>query len=152
MALAGVLGFTLWAFTEAAQQALTLFAFDRWRDAWLAGDPLAREHMGAGAFVYDGVWDAMYFLLLVGFAAGNGALGVALVQHRGFTRLTGAFFLAAFALTLTNIAGELRWFVTPAPLASWLYPAVQPLGRAVIGVWLWRAAVEGGPLPAKARR
>jgi len=35
----------------------------------------------------------------------------------------------------------------PESIAPWLYPAIQPLGRVLIGAWLWRAADENGPLP-----
>ena len=45
--------------------------------------------------------------------------------------------VAACALTLAQFAGELG-FPLPEPIASWSYPAIQPLGRALIGVWLWR--------------
>jgi hypothetical protein len=34
----------------------------------------------------------------------------------------------------------------PEPLANWSYPAIQPLARVLIGVWLWRAADESAPL------
>jgi hypothetical protein len=92
--------------------------------------------------LYDGLWDAMYFLLLLGFALGNATFGAVLVRDRGLTRVVGAFLLAAFGLTFfTNIASELRWFTLSEPLASLLYPAIQPLGRTLIGVWLWRVAV-----------
>jgi len=37
----------------------------------------------------------------------------------------------------------------PEPLASWSYPAIQPLGRILIGVWLWRVADESLPLAAR---
>jgi len=139
----GLLGFTLWAFTEAGQQTLTLFAFDRWRLAWLAGDEALRAGMPTLTILYDGLWDAMYFLLLLGFAIGNATFGAVLIRDRGLTRIVGAFLLAAFGLTFfANIASELRWFVLPEPFASLLYPAIQPLGRTLIGVWLWRGAAS----------
>lgn len=146
MALCGALGFVLWAFSEAGQQTLTLFAFDRWRTAWLAGDAAMRAHLPALTVMYDGLWDAMYFLLLIGFSVGNTALSAALIRETGFTRVVGVFFFAAFALTFTIIARELSWFTLPAWLASWSYPAIQPLGRTLIGVWLWKMAEEVQPL------
>jgi hypothetical protein len=151
-AVVGLLGFVLWAFTEAGQQTLTLFAFDRWRAAWLAGDEAVRAHMSLSVAIYDGLWDAMYFLLLIGFTIGNAAYGSAVVRARALSRVVGCFLLAACALTLTIIAGELRWFTLPEPIDSWSYPAIQPLGRVLIGVWLWRAAVESAPLPGAAHR
>ena len=146
LALIGLLGFCLWAFTEAGQQTLTVFAFDRWRAAYLAGDAALRSQMPTLTVAYDGLWDAMYFLLLLGFTVGNTAFGAALVSARGLTRVVGAFFIAAAVLTFTIIAGELRWFALPELLATWSYPAIQPLGRILIGVWLWRFAVEARPV------
>jgi hypothetical protein len=142
LAILGILGFTLWAFTEAAQQTLTLFAFDKWRLAYASADELLRTQLHTATLVYDGLWDALYFLLLIGFSIGNLSLGSALVRGTGLTRVVGGFFLAACALTLTIIASELQWATLPEPLASWSYPAIQPLGRLLIGVWLWQSAHE----------
>ena len=54
LALFGLLAMGLWALTEAAQQALTLFAFDDWRRAWLAGDPAVRSSIEVLAAVAGG--------------------------------------------------------------------------------------------------
>lgn len=141
-AMLGLLGFSLWAFTEAGQQTLTLFAFDRWRAAYPQADEAARAAMVLKTEIYDGLWNAMYFLILLGFTIGNLCFGIALARREGFTRVVGYFFLAAVALTLTNIAGELQLPPLPEPLATWSYPAIQPLGRTLIGLWLWRGASE----------
>lgn len=149
-AIIGLAGFALWAGTEAGQQTLTLFAFDKWRAAYFAADEATRAIIRANTAMYDGLWDALYFLLLIGFSIGNLCLGIALVgAGRGLTRLVGFFLLAACALTLTIITRELQWWTLPEPLASWSYPAIQPLGRVLIGLWLWRAAHEDGPLPIR---
>ena len=139
LALIGFLGFLLWAFTEAGQQTLTLFAFDPWREAYATADAATREAIRLRTDVYDGIWNGMYVLLLIGFAIGNVCFGSAMVRAKDFTRIVGLFFLAGFALTLTNFAGEFG-FALPPPLDSWSYPAIQPLGRVLTGVWLWRAA------------
>jgi hypothetical protein len=65
------------------------------------------------------------------------------------TRIVGFFLLAAVAITLPIITGELQWGTLPEPLASWSYPAIQPLGRTLIGLWLWSAAREEEPLPTR---
>lgn len=148
-AVIGLLGFVLWGFTEAGQQTLTLFAFDRWREAYAAADATTRAAIETNTRMYDGLWDAMYFLLLLGFSIGNTCLGLALVRHRGFTRVIGGFFLAAVLLTFTYIAGELRWEVFGVP--EWVYPVLQPLGRLLIGWWLWIAADETQMLPRTMR-
>ncbi len=148
----GVAGFALWACNEAVQQTMTLFAFDKWRAAYFAADEATRAIIRTNVAVYDGLWDAFYFLLLIGFSIGNLALGIGLMRAgRGVTRIVGFFFLAAVAITLPIITGELQWGTLPEPFASWSYPAIQPLGRTLIGLWLWSAAQEEEPLPTRFR-
>lgn len=152
-AIVGIAGFALWACSEAGQQTLTLFAFDKWRVAYATADEATRTIIRTNTAMYDGLWDAFYFLLLVAFTIGNTSLGLALARAgRGVTRVVGFFFLAAAALTVTIITGELQWGSLPEPLASWSYPAIQPLGRTLIGLWLWTAANEEAPLPTRFQR
>jgi hypothetical protein len=147
-AIVGIAGFALWASNEALQQTMTLFAFDTWRAAYFAADEATRAIIRTNAAMYDGLWNAFYFLLLIGFSIGNFSLGVGLLRAgRGFTRVVGFFLLAAVAITLPIISGELQWWSMPEPLASWSYPAIQPLGRTLIGLWLWKAANESTALP-----
>ena len=146
-AVIGLLGFALWAFTEAGQQTVTLFAFDTWRVAYPAADEAMRAVIRTNTAMYDGLWNAMYFLLLIGIAIGSLSFGLALIRGAGLTRVVGIYFLANFALTFNYIAGELQWGSLPEPLSKWTYAAIGPLGRALIGVWLWSAAHENEPLP-----
>jgi hypothetical protein len=137
LATCGFLGFLLWGFTEAGQQTLTLFAFDPWREAYATADEATQAAIRLRTDIYDGLWNAMYVLLLLGFAIGNLCYGIVMVRGKELTRIVGLFFLAACALTVALLVGELG-FPMPDPLAFWSYPAIQPLGRALIGVWLWR--------------
>jgi hypothetical protein len=142
-AVVGIAGISLWAATEAAQQCLTLFAFDAWRAAYIAGDESIRAQMPTLTTLYDDLWDAMYVLLLIGFMIGNTALGVAFVAGRGLTRLVGILFLCAVLLTLFYFLPEVGVPVSLGPLGAWVYPATQPLARVLIGLWLWRNCSEG---------
>jgi hypothetical protein len=142
LALLGLAGFSLWAITEAGQQALTLNVFDDWRAAYLAGDEAVRANMPVLTQIYDGLWDGMYFLLLLGFLAGCTLYGLALWRGRTLTRVLSAFYFAAAALTITYLVSELNGPGLPEALGFWLYPSIQPLGRALIGVWLWKHADE----------
>ena len=141
LAAIGLLGFVLWAFTEAGQQTLTLFAFDPWREAYATADAAARADMHIKTEIYDGLWNGMYVLILIGFAIGNLCFGVALLRATGLARVVGGFLLAAFALTAMLFVGELG-APPPDAIATWSYPAIQPLGRMLIGVWLWRAGTD----------
>lgn len=142
LAASGLFGFGLWTVTEAGQQCLTLFAFDRWRRAWLAGDPAVRATMELRAAIYDGLWDAAYVLLLIGFLLGNACFGATMMRMRGLARVVGLFFLAAAGLAVGNLLPELGGPTLPQALAAWLYPAIQPLGCLLIGAWLWREATR----------
>src|SRR5688572_18645999 len=139
LVIPGLLAFVLWGATEAGQQALTLFAFNPWRLAWLAGDTAVRATMEVRTAMYDGVWNAMYFLLIVGFCIGNALYAVALWRRRGLSRVVGGLYAAAAALTLQIIVVEVDGGqLLPDAVEFWVYPLIQPLARTLIGAWLWR--------------
>lgn len=143
LALTGAIAFGLWAVTEAGQQTLTLFAFDDWRRAWLAGDAAVRATMELRTALYDGLWDAAYALLLIGFMIGNTLLALALLRTREvLSRLVAGFLLLAALLTLAILLVEIGGPNLLAPFGRWAYPAIQPLGRILIGLWLWRVAAS----------
>lgn len=150
-ALVGAAGFAIWAFTEALQQCFTLFAFDQWRLAYVAGDAAMRAQMPTLTILYDEMWDAFYVLLLIGFMIGNSALASLFARGRGLTRIIGIFFIAAVLLTLFYFLPEIGIPVSLGPLDAWVYPATQPLARILIGIWLWRHAVESKAIPDLSR-
>lgn len=134
----GLLAFLLWGATEVGQQALTVMAFNPWRLAWLAGDPVVRATMELRTAMYDGVWNAMYFLLIIGFFIANSLYAVAMWRRRGLSRVVGGFYAAAAALTLQIIIVEVGGGqLLPDAIDFWVYPLIQPLARTLIGVWLW---------------
>lgn len=135
----GLLAFLLWGATEASQQAMTIVAFNPWRLAWLAGDPVVRATMEARTAFYDGLWNAMYFLLLVGFLIANALYAAAMVKKPGLSRTVGILYAAAAVLTFQIIVVEVGGpQLLPDALEFWVYPLIQPLARTLIGVWLWR--------------
>lgn len=143
----GLAGFGAWATTEAAQQALTKVALDRtWRAAWPTADGAARQAIREQVATYDLLWDAMYLLVLLAFLAGNVLLAIAVRHAREpHDRLAGwvsGAYLAAAALTLLLLLRELGGPALPAPATAWLYPLIQPAGRALTGLWLWRGAAS----------
>jgi hypothetical protein len=81
----------------------------------------------------------MYWLLLIGFLVGNLVYSLALLKRGGFDRVIGACFLAAALLTAFILSREFGGPGLPASINPWIYPAIQPLARILIGAWLWRA-------------
>src|SRR5262245_41889763 len=82
LVIPGLIAFLVWAITEAAQQTVTLQAFDQWRIAYVAGGESVRSTMALRTAIYDDLWDAMYFLLLVAFLIGNVLYSIALWRGR----------------------------------------------------------------------
>jgi hypothetical protein len=136
----GLLGFLLWGFTEAAQQALTLTAFHRWAAAYRMADLAGRETLRTQIGVYDALWDSMFLLLLFGFLLANIFYGIATLHGRGLTRTISWLYFAAAFLTLTILSGELRGPTLPDVVSAWFYPLLQPVARFLVGVWLWRVS------------
>jgi hypothetical protein len=146
LALAGLLSFFLWAFTEAGQQSLTLFAFDDWRRAWLAGDPAVRQTIDVRVAIYDGLWEAAYSLLLFGIILGSAFFATILLRMPDrLSEAVGAFFALASIQSIFIQSAELGGPVLPETFDYWIYPATQPLARVLIGIWLLRVARRGEP-------
>lgn len=143
LALLGGLSFLVWGVVEAVQQALTLVAFDPWRVAWIAGDAQVRAEMPFRVAMYDGIWDALYLVLLVAIILGCACFARLFWLPDALSRTVGVLYLLAMLLSVyfffTATGG--RAFL-PETMVFWFYPLTQPLARTLIGVWLWRAADE----------
>jgi hypothetical protein len=137
--IAGFLGFLLWAFTEAGQQAFALTVYHRWAAAYPQADAAGQEILRLQIASYDLVWDAMFLLLLLGFLVGNTLYACATIRGQGLTRIIGMFYFGAAFLTLFEISRELGGPTLPPLLETWLYPLLQPAARFTIGLWLWHA-------------
>lgn len=142
LVIPGVLAFLLWAATEAGQQGVTLQAFDPWRVAYLAGDAAVRSTMELRTAIYDDIWDAMYFVLLIAFFIGNVLYSIALWRDGLLSKAVSVGYAGAAALTATLISAEAGGPGLPEAIGPWVYPAIQPLARTLIGVWLWRNAAD----------
>ena len=146
LALFGLMAMGLWAATEAAQQALTLFAFDDWRRAWLAGDAAVRASMEVRAAIYDGLWEAAYSLLLFGIIIGSALFAAMLLRLPDtLSRVLGGLFALAAVQSVLIQSGELGGPVLPESISYWIYPLTQPLARVLLGLWLLRVARSGEP-------
>ena len=146
LALFGLMAMGLWALTEAAQQALTLFAFDDWRRAWLAGDAAVRSTIEVRAAIYDGLWEAAYSLLLFGIILGSALFAAMLLRLRDtLSRMLGGLFALGALQSVLIQSSELGGPALPESIAFWIYPLTQPLSRVLLVLWLLRVARDGEP-------
>ena len=98
--------------------------------------------------LYDGLWNALYFLIVVAFFIANLLYAGAMWRWPGLSRVVGAFYLLAAVQTLLIIVGEITGIqLVPESVDFWIYPLTQPLARALIGAWLWTHRDESRALP-----
>jgi hypothetical protein len=145
----GFLLFCLWAFTEMLQQAISLVANHyTWRMTYKTSSPEMQQMIQSQMFGFEAIWNGMYMLLLVGFIGANLLYSRAMSGPSLLERALRWMFLAAAVLSIFNWISvfPLRPFqmVTSSMdrVLTWVYPLLQPLARTLVGVWLWRNAVE----------
>jgi hypothetical protein len=142
-ALLAIVFIGVWAFAEALQQALTIVALNwTWRGTYLAADAATQELYRSHMDMYAALWDGLYFLLLSGFILGSFFFAVALLPQRGFDRLIGALFLVVSALSVLNFMAGYQGPAWAGAIANFAYPVIQPVTRALIGVWIWRSGAK----------
>lgn len=141
-ALAGLLFFVVWGVAEMAGVAINIFAVNGvLRPAYLAADPDSAAVLASTITALLVVWDALFFVILIGFLFGTILLGIALLaEASGLQRIVAWLMLAAAPLTLVIILSGYFGISELDPAISAVYPVLQPISRALLGIWLWRAA------------
>lgn len=140
LAWAGLVAFGAWTFAEALGVSINLWAVNAtWKSAYATSGPEEQAALKSAMLTAAGIWDGVFFLVLVAFLAGSLFLGLAMTAQPGLGRAVAVLVLLAvpltFAILLDGYFG--------ARLSSWIgwsYPLLQPLSRGVMAVWIWREA------------
>lgn len=144
-ALAG-LGFVwmlMWGMAELLGVSVNLFAVNAtWRAQFAASTPAVQEHLRVLLMGFQGVWDAVFFLLLVCFLLGSLCYGLALAGQRGMERALGWLFLLAVPLTVAIMLGGYTSINHFDAFTGAVYPILQPASRLLLAAWLWRQATK----------
>jgi hypothetical protein len=145
-AICGFTFFALWAGAEGVQQSLILVALNwRWRPLFLAGDDSARAALRPLIAGLDAISDSLFFFLLFAFVAAN-IMYCAATWTGGspLQRVIAVFFALAAALGVLSFATRFGGGVVPAGAMDAAYPLIQPAGRFLTGVWLWKSVPLAG--------
>jgi len=137
----GGLQFGIWGLVELIGVTVAIWAVNRgWRAEYGTASPDRRDLLRVFLEAWPGVWNGLFFLLLIAFLLGSLSLGLLSVKGRGLERLTGILLLLSIPLSVMIILGE-YWNVNVASrLENIVYPVLQPASRIVMGVWLWNSA------------
>lgn len=137
----GFLWFLLWGFVELIGVTANIFAVNGiWRAQFSTSTPEVQDQLRALLLGFQGVWDALFFLLLACFLLGTTLFGVAASRGTGLERWVGYLFLLAAPLTVGILIGGYTSFSVFDGLVAWVYPVLQPANRGLLGVWLWSEA------------
>ncbi len=134
-----------WSLGEAVQQSLLLVA-QGWRlfPRYLAAvDDVSRAQVAASVDAVTAASDALFFLLLLAFIAGNLLFAWATRAPRGLQLAVSFAFALSAALGVVSFATRFGGGIPPGAVMDVLYPAIQPAGRLMTGIWLWR--IRGSP-------
>jgi hypothetical protein len=141
LAVSGLAAFTIWATMELAGISIILVAVNHtWRAGYNAADEAGRAALRTLFDGWNGVWDGMFFLLLVAFLLGCLFYGIAAMRGRGLERLVGVLVLAGVPLTALIMIGGYTSATWGNTISDPVYPFLQPVSRFLMGVWLWRSA------------
>ncbi len=136
----GFLFFLLWAGTEAIQQSLVLVALNwTWRAAYSKSGDFALESHIHG---FEALSDGLFFFLLIAFILANLCYGFAAWDRERLSRTISLFFVLAAGLGLISLLTSYGGGVLHEDVMAIAYPAIQPLGRFLTGIWLWRSAED----------
>lgn len=138
LAAIGFVAMLCWALLEATGVAVNIFAVNgAWRPAMSSSPTHALE---ANLAWFKAWWNAVFFVLLICFLIGTTALGAVAAAGRGLEFVVGALMLLATPLTIFIILGGYFGMAAFDPIVNVIYPALQPISRLLLGVWLWKSA------------
>ncbi len=132
----GFVFFLLWAGTEGIQQSLVLVALNwTWRAAYAASADFSLESHIRG---FEAVSDGLFFFLVIAFILANLCYCLGVWDRGALTRTISVFFALAAGLGLVSLLTSFGRGVLPESVIVFAYPTIQPAGRFLTGIWLWR--------------
>ncbi|MBD2842911.1 hypothetical protein [Erythrobacter rubeus] len=144
LAWTGLVAMAFWAFAEALGLSINIWAQNgAWRSGYAAADPATRDLIRNAVFVYQGIWNGVFFVVLVCFALGSSALGLACWAPALSDRILSTLLLLAVPLTLV-ITVDGYFGARLGIWIDWSYPILQPVSHTAMAAWLWHAAVNPG--------
>jgi len=133
--------FVIWGVTEMVGIAILLFSVNgNWRASYEAADEVQQVVLKGNIQTFYSVWDSMFFVLLVAFLLGSVFYGFATWRSSGLQRVLSYLIWLSVPLTLMIMAGGYAGQTWADEITGYIYPALQPMSRFIMGVVIWRYA------------
>ena len=140
-AAAGFIAFAFWCLTEAIGVSINIWAVNEtWRAGFSGAEDEARALIKGSLHTFSGIWNGLFFVILVTFLIGTVCYGAALWHGTGLQKLLAVLFWLAAPLTVIIMA-DMYFGANLSRWISWSYPILQPLSRGLMGIWLIRLAL-----------
>jgi hypothetical protein len=137
----GFIFFVVFAITEIFRQLLVLFYLNGMRAKYLATDDEATKIFLANSMDNFTLFSyALFGLFILAFAIGTLCFGMSLIREKGLSKVLSVlllFWAAGVFLALGNEFWDVPWLSSFLAQFNLYY---QPITRALIAIWLWRAA------------
>jgi hypothetical protein len=137
----GMLWFLVWGIVEMVGIAVNLFSVNyTWRPAYGNADSATKIALQNNIEAFASVWSSAFFVLLIAFLLGSLFFAWATWPGRGLEKLLSWLLWLAVPLTLLIILSNYADQQWAGQITTFVYPALQPVSRFVLGLFLWRKA------------
>lgn len=139
-AIVGFIAFAFWCLVEAVGVSINIWAVNNtWRAEYLAADVAQQSVIRGSLYTFAGIWDGIFFVVLVTFLIATICYGAALWGDDFVSKILSILFWMAAPLTLIIMLD--RYFgANLSQWITWSYPTLQPISRALMGIWLFKMA------------
>lgn len=135
--------FGIWVIVELLGVSVNLLSVNlTWRAGHAAADAQTQAMLAVLISGWPGVWEALYFTLVIAFLCGSLLYSFAALTDPagGWARVVGAAFMVGALLSVAFLVsgyGGPQW---PGDIAGAAYPVVQPVARMLIAIWIFKSA------------
>ncbi|MEM6630758.1 MAG: hypothetical protein AAF694_13845 [Bacteroidota bacterium] len=137
----GMLWFLIWGITEMLGVALLIFSLNgNWRIIYPHASQAVQDQLFISIQTLESIWDSLFFVILISFLLGTFFMGWASWREKGLGKWLSILFYLAVPLTLVILLQRYGGLPSLDSWVTWMYPILQPISRAILGLVLWRKA------------
>ena len=141
LSLFGMGWFVVWGVIEMVGIAILVFSVNgNWRASYETADEVQQAVLKNNIQAFYSIWDSMFFVLLVAFLLGSVCYGVVTWGSSGLQRVLSYLIWLSVPLTLMIMAGGYAGQAWADEITGYIYPALQPISRFIMGIVIWRYA------------